>query len=535
MTFAGAPMPDSQTRSQLTTALSRTRLDGVLFDLDGVVTRTAKVHAAAWKAMFDAYLRERPARAGEDRNPFDVERDYRRYVDGKPRIKGVKHFLAARGIDLPTGEPDDAPERETLWGLGNRKNALFRDALAEQGVEVYGCAVALLQRLRATGFRVAVVTASKNCDLILSEAGIADLFEARVDGVEAERLGLAGKPDPDTFLEAAARLHCEPARTAVLEDAIAGVRAARRGDFGLVIGVDRDGVPEALEEAGAHLVVSDLCGLGIDAETRAASGIGPPLLGDPTLVSRRLVERRPALFLDYDGTLTPIVERPEEARLTEAMRGSLRAAAAAMPVAIISGRDRADVRELVGLDELIYAGSHGFDIRGPDIELELPEGVDALEDLAQAADQLRQRLSNIDGAQVERKRFAIAVHYRRVADADVERVEQAVATTAQGLPALRRTGGKKIFELRPDIDWDKGRAVRWLLGQLGLDGPDVLPLYIGDDDTDEDAFRALAERGGIGILVAAAAQPSVAAFRLPDTEAVRALLDHLTASERSGT
>jgi alpha,alpha-trehalase len=523
-------MPQRQTG----TTLSRAQLDAVLFDLDGVVTRTAKLHADAWKTMFDDYLRGRAAREGEDHGPFDKERDYRRYVDGRPRIQGVKHFLAARGIDLPAGEPDDPPDRETLSGLGSRKNRLFRDALREQGVELYGCALTLLHRLRATGFHTAVVTASKNCDLILREAGIADLFEARVDGVEAERLSLAGKPDPDTFIEAAARLHCEPARTAVLEDAIAGARAAHRGHFGLIIGVDRDGQPDALAEAGADIVVRDLCGLGVEGATEEKSDAGPPLLTEPGGFSPLLVERRPALFLDYDGTLTPIVERPEDATLQEATRGALRAAAAVMPVAVISGRDLDDVRALVGLQDLVYAGSHGFDIRGPELRMELPEALDALDDLARADEKLQARLADVDGAQVERKRFAIAVHFRRVADADVERVAQAVADTAEALPALRRTGGKKVFELRPAIDWDKGRALHWLLGQLDLDGPDVLPIYVGDDETDEDAFRALAERGGIGILVAEAPRPSAATFRLPDTDAVRGLITYLTESERLG-
>lgn len=507
---------------------SRTRLDAVLFDLDGVVTRTARLHAAAWKDLFDAYLRERAPHEGEDHSPFDAQRDYRRYVDGRPRVKGVKHFLAARGIDLPMGDPADPPERETLWGLGNRKNQRFRAALSAQGVERYDCAVDLLHRLRETGFRTAVVSASKNCDLILAQAGLADLFDARVDGVEAERLELAGKPDPDTFLEAAARLHCEPARTAVLEDAVAGVRAARRGAFGLVVGVDRGGAQEALLEAGADMVATDLCAVVVSAEAAEP----PPLLTAPERLLRRLAERRPALFLDYDGTLTPIVERPEDARLAPAMRAALRAAAEVMPVAVISGRDLEDVQALVDLPGVIYAGSHGFDIRGPDIALEQPEGVDALDDLARAADALEARLADIAGAQVERKRFAVAVHYRRVAGDRVAQVEDAVAAAAERAPKLRRTGGKQVFELRPDIDWDKGRAVTWLLGKLQLDGPDVLPLYIGDDDTDEDAFRALAGRGGIGILVASQDQPSAAAWRLADPDAVRELLMRLTAAER---
>jgi alpha,alpha-trehalase len=506
---------------------SRARLDAVLFDLDGVVTRTAQVHATAWKAMFDAYLHERPPREGEDHSPFDAQRDYRRYVDGRPRVKGVKHFLAARGIELPTGAPTDPPDRETLWGLGNRKNQGFRAALAEQGVERYDCAVDLLQRLREQGFRTAVVTASKNCDLILEQAGLNDLFDARVDGVEAARLELAGKPDPDTFLEAAARLQCEPARTAVLEDAVAGVRAGRRGSFGLVVGVDRGGQGDALAEAGADRVVTDLCAVAVTGEAVEP----PPPLTDPAPLLRRLSERRPALFLDYDGTLTPIVERPEDALLAPVMRKALRAAAEVMPVAIISGRDLDDVQGLVDLSEITYAGSHGFDIRGPDIALEQPDGVDALDDLARAAEALEARLGDVPGAQVERKRFAVAVHYRRVPDELVGQVEEAVAAVADRSKRLRRTGGKKIHELRPDIDWDKGRAVTWLLGELGLDDPDVLPIYVGDDETDEDAFRALAERGGIGILVADTEQRSTAAWRVADPDAVRALLEALTRAE----
>jgi len=252
-------MPDHQSFI----ILSRRDLDAVLFDLDGVITRTARLHAAAWKTLFDDYLGGRQARDGEDHGAFDVDDDYRRHVDGKPRIDGVRDFLAARGIELPTGDPGDPPGRDTLWGLGNRKNELFRTALDEQGVALDGCAVTLLQRLRAGGFRTAVVTASRNCDLILHRAGIADLFDARVDGNEAARLKLAGKPAPDTFVEASARLQCEPDRAAVLEDAAAGVTAARRGSFRLVVGVARDGQPDALIEAGADVVVNDLCRLRI--------------------------------------------------------------------------------------------------------------------------------------------------------------------------------------------------------------------------------------------------------------------------------
>ena len=509
--------------------LSRERLDAVIFDLDGVVTRTAEIHAAAWKRLFDTYLSERTALEGENPSPFDIDRDYRRYVDGRPRYQGVRHLLLSRYIDLPMGEPDDPPDRETICGLGNRKNQIFREVIREEGVGVYDCAVALVRRLRAAGIKTAVVSASMNCRLILEGAGVAGLFDVYIDGIEAERLELDGKPDPDTFLEAARRLDVEPERAAVVEDAIAGVTAARRGRFGLVIGVDRGGQRDALSEHGADLVLEDLCRIAVEG-AGADDGPVPADLTDMSLISDQLADRRPALFLDFDGTLTPIVERPEDARLSEGMRRILGAAARAMPVAVISGRDLADVRRLTGLSGIIYAGSHGFDIEGPDLRMELPEGVGALDDLDHAAQDLAKRIAPIPGTRLERRRFAIAVHYRQAADADSGRVELAVDQVRARYPRLLKTGGKKVFELRPDIDWDKGRAVRWLLSRLGLDNPDVLPIYIGDDLTDEDAFSAL--RGlGIGILVAARAQASAAAYRLRDTAQVELLLRHLVETE----
>lgn len=506
----------------------------VIFDLDGVVTRTAAVHADAWKRLFDAFLRDRETREGdrqgEDLSPFDSDRDYRLHVDGRPRYEGVATFLSSRGIDLPWGDPDDPEDRETICGLGNRKNRLFRALVDEQGVAVYDCAVALIHRLRASGVATAVVSASKNCPLILERAGLTDLFDARVDGREAERLGLAGKPEADTFLEAARRLGVAPEHAVVIEDAVAGVTAGRRGGFGLVIGLDRSGEgAAALSEGGADLVLADLCGVRVEG-SGATAGRGIPALADRDELAQGLAGKRPALFLDYDGTLTPIVDRPEDARLAEDVRRTLREAARLMPVAVVSGRDLADVRALVQIPELVYAGSHGFDIRGPDLAFALPEAEDAREDLARAAPDLEELLAPIPGARLERKGFALAVHYRGVADDRVADVKGAVDRVRQRYPKLRKTGGKKVIELRPDIDWDKGRAITWLLSELGLDGPDVLPVYIGDDLTDEDAFRALRGRG-IGILVAEQPQPSAADYRLKDPDQVAELLRHLIAKQ----
>jgi beta-phosphoglucomutase family hydrolase len=232
-----------------------------LFDLDGVLTQTAKVHAAAWKRMFDDYLRRRAARAGEAFVPFDPLRDYDEYVDGKPRDDGVRSFLASRGIQLPEGGADDPPGADTIHGLGNRKNEILLELIHAEGVQPYEGSVRYVEAARAAGLRRAVVSSSTNCRDVLAAAGIADLFEEVVDGVVAEREHLHGKPAPDTFLAGARALGVEPPHAAVFEDALAGVEAGRAGGFGCVVGVNRVGQAEALRAHGADVVVDDLAEL----------------------------------------------------------------------------------------------------------------------------------------------------------------------------------------------------------------------------------------------------------------------------------
>jgi beta-phosphoglucomutase family hydrolase len=234
-----------------------------LFDLDGVITDTASVHAAAWKRTFDRYLREVSEREGKPFEPFEINPDYFRYVDGKPRYDGVDSFLRSRGITLEWGDPDDPPGRETVCGLGNSKNAMFNEVLRSWGVQVFGSSVALIRGLRSMGRRVAVVTSSKNCDAVLEAAGIQDLFDARVDGNVSTEKKLAGKPAPETYEEAARMLGVPPERAVVIEDAISGVQAGRAGGFGLVIGVARGDDAEVLRESGADIVVRDLVELSL--------------------------------------------------------------------------------------------------------------------------------------------------------------------------------------------------------------------------------------------------------------------------------
>jgi beta-phosphoglucomutase family hydrolase len=238
--------------------------DGItacLFDMDGVVTRTAVVHDAAWKEMFDDFLREESAETGNEFVPFDPVKDYDEYVDGKPRLEGTRSFLEARSISLPLGEPSDPPGSHTAWGLSNRKNDLVLKVLQRDGVEVYEGSSRYINAVRDAGLRTAIVSSSANTEQVLKAGGISDLFDTRVDAQLAAADGLRGKPAPDTYLAAARILSTPPAGAAVFEDALAGVAAGRAGKFGLVVGVDRAGQAAQLRAHGADIVVKDLSDL----------------------------------------------------------------------------------------------------------------------------------------------------------------------------------------------------------------------------------------------------------------------------------
>src|SRR5687768_17355483 len=246
------------------TAVTRDRFDAVLFDLDGVLTSTAAIHAAAWKSMFDDFLTRHAESIGADASqeerlrPFDIIADYRKYIDGKPRYDGVRSFLESRGIRLPEGSPGEAPNDLTVCGLGNRKDAMVKKAIADGLVEPFEGSVKWVRQLRDQGFKLGVVSSSRNCGPVLRAAKIDQYFQTRVDGETLIELGLPGKPAPDSFLKAAENLGAAPARTVVVEDAISGVASARAGGFGLVIGVDREGHAQALRENGADVIVKDL-------------------------------------------------------------------------------------------------------------------------------------------------------------------------------------------------------------------------------------------------------------------------------------
>ncbi|MGP1386029.1 MAG: trehalose-phosphatase [Thainema sp.] len=511
----------------------------VILDLDGVITQTASLHAQAWQQMFNDYLKQQSEQAADDYKPFDIEADYRRYVDGKPRYDGVRSFLESRGLELPQGQPGDDPDQETICGLGNRKNAIFLDLMQQQGVDVYEDTVEQIHHWRKQGLKTAVVSSSRNCVTVLETAGLLDLFDTKVDGVDSDKLGLDGKPAPDIFLQADQQLEVNPQQAVAIEDAIAGVQAGRAGKFGLVVGVAREGDGADLKQHGADRVVHRLDELRLESDELDTSNSNQTAsaLAEFDALIEQLEGSTVALFTDYDGTLTPIVPQPAGAVLSDEMRSLLQNLAQHCRVAIISGRDLPDVQQMVGLENLYYAGSHGFDIAGPDLKMQQEDAVASLPNLDAAEHWLQEQFSDLPGIRVERKRFAIALHYRDASADTVQRLESALETVLSDYPKLRQSSGKQIFELQPDVQWDKGRAILWLLKQLDLNQPDVLPIYLGDDTTDEDGFRAMCDRG-IGIRVGADGEATQATYVLADPDAVQqfcqALLQSLQQASHHG-
>jgi alpha,alpha-trehalase len=534
--------------------MSEFSFDAIVFDMDGVVTKTALVHAQAWKRTFDEYMRYREQEFGEPFREFTHDGDYLPFVDGKPRYEGVRSFLESRGIELPYGDVEDSGEKETVCGLGNRKNELFRQVLEEEGVQRYEPMVEFIQHVKEHGVKVGVASSSKNCELILGKAGVSDLFETRVDGVVSAELGLEGKPAPDIFVTAASNLGVTPEKSIVVEDATSGVAAGRNGGFGLVLGVARKDNVDALLANGADIVMKELSHMNTDWLDRWFNRRPQHLLENwdsidmlskvqlwdqrddiPIYLNPYYVrsgkeifqKQRTVLFLDYDGTLTPIVDRPEDARISEDMKRTVSQLAEKHRVFIVSGRFREDVEDLLGLKNLLYAGSHGFDIKGEDLAMIHPFAEKARPVVDDAIKKLEDDLGYIDGLLIEKKKFSVAVHYRLVdEDKYLDKIEDEVRGIVRDNDMLRLMSGKKVFELLPNIEWDKGKAIMWIMEAIGLKWGDANIVYIGDDVTDEFAFRTVKSRGA-AILVSEEDRPSAADFKLKDPGEVKELFEKL--------
>ncbi len=243
--------------------MSKLSFEAVIFDLDGVITQTAKVHSLAWKKMFDDYLKLRKVKYGESFNEFTHEKDYLPYVDGKPRYKGVESFLISRGINLQFGDPSDLPDTETICGLGNMKDRNFNTILTTDGVQVYDSTVTIIKKLKQNNIKIAVASSSKNCKSVLEAAGLLELFETRVDGVISAELNLKGKPEPDIFTTACDNLQTDYKKAIIVEDAVSGVQAGAKGGFGLVLGIARENNESELLKYGADRVIKDFSEISI--------------------------------------------------------------------------------------------------------------------------------------------------------------------------------------------------------------------------------------------------------------------------------
>ncbi len=527
--------------------------DSVIFDLDGVITKTALVHQQAWKKAFDEYLKASSEREGGIFREFTYK-DYLDYVDGRPRYDGVKNFLESRGIKIEWGAPSDGIERETICGIGNKKNSIFVELLKSKGVEVYPSTIELIKELKRKGIKIGVASSSKNCRHILESAGISDLFETRVDGVVSSQLKLKGKPEGDIFVQAAYNLGSSPSKSIVVEDAASGVEAGRNGGFGLVLGIARKNNSADLFHHYADIVVEDLSSVDIGAlndwflkkpaylfdtwdNNGKLRGWVDSFTKDRTIGvnSRYLLSakdifhsgKKNVLFMDYDGTLTPIVERPDMAVLSKDMRDILKELSHKCTIAIVSGRLREDVENLVGIEGIFYAGSHGFDIKGPSFSLIQDEAKSTIPLMSKIASDVRSTLGKIKGVIIEDKKFSVAVHYRLLEDEkNFNIIRDYVNNLVKDNLSLRLMEGKKVFEILPRIDWNKGRAIRWITRALGLSFDKTNVIYMGDDTTDEDAFRMIRARG-TGILVSDKAKTSAADFMVSSPAEVKILFQNI--------
>ncbi len=502
-------------------------IKAVILDMDGVITQTAKIHRKAWKLMFNDFLM---GQSGEYSEMTDD--DYKEYIDGKLRYDGVKSFLQSREINIPYGSLNDSVNEKTVCGLGNKKNEIFLSLLDNIGVETYDDTIIKIKQWRRHGLNTAAVSSSKNCKEILKKANIEDLFDTRIDGLISEARGLRGKPEPDIFIEAARTMGFQPESCVLIEDAIAGMQAGCKGNFGLVIGVCRNGEKITYYQNGADIVVETLEQIELFHNSIVESFFMhdiPSLFTHKADFNSLLNNRLPALFLDYDGTLSPIVNHPENAVLSKEMKNILTECAAKFTIAIISGRDMVDLKQKINIDNLVYAGSHGFRISGPDgLYMEYQKSSEILKKLDQIEETLHNSgLDKINGIQIDRKRYAIGIHYRNADANDIPQITSLVNKTIDKYPGFKGGKGKKILEIKPNVDWHKGKAVNWILEELNIvKGKNVVPIYIGDDVTDEDAFKAL-KYSGIGIQVGTHGYSTEARYRLKNTYQVGLFMEML--------
>ncbi len=490
-----------------------------IFDLDGVLTQTHDLHARAWNKLFQEFLlkrRQESHNKNEDLHDYDAKKDYQNLLDGKPRLEGIKSFFKSRNIPI---------EEKLIVDLGEKKNIFYQELLEREGPHLARESVSFIQKLKEHNIPMAVVSSSRNCRLILKMAGIDDYFKVIIDPQIAESKHLRGKPRPDYFIEAAQKLNKQQNECAIVEDSLAGIKAGKDGHFKKVYAIKLDKDKQAMEKLkaeGADQVLSSLWEIKEAQELLTL----PDALDVFKSIFPENEKKNYFLFLDFDGTLSPIVAEPEKARPLEGIKEIVQRCSELSPVCIITGRDTEVIKKLLPLTDIYYAACHGFEITGPKgYHYELPEALALIPAFDRAQHLLTLRLSGMEGLIIERKKFGLAFHYRKMgSDSVIATLKKEIQEYCLNHPEFRFQLGEKVIEIQPHLNWDKGKALLKLYQVLNLKMKDTPPLYLGDGNTDEDAFREMRECG-IPVLASIEVRPTLARYHLKGPEEAKKFLE----------
>lgn len=502
-------------------------IKGIIFDMDGVVTQTAVIHYKAWKIVFDRLL----SQINPSFNPF-TEEDYFYFLDGMSRVDGVTNFLTSRELSLKELQKLYTSVEECIAHLCETKNELLLAIISENSVDCFADTLEFIKLLLLHNYSIAIISSSKNCLEILKSAKVEKIFPVRVDGIVSETIGIPGKPNPAIFLEAAKQLNLLPQECMVIEDALSGVKAAKEGAFGVVVALDRKNKLHAqFSELEADYILPDLSKkqttfyqkifCGSEKKLESAFNILP-------LIANLLENKNELIvFLDYDGTLTPIVERPENALLSPTMLQCLTQLSQKYTTVIISGRELNNLKNLINIPNIYYSGNHGFEFTGPECSNMFYQiGHEFVDELTAVYQALYGVFQKIKGCIIENKKFSLSIHYRLVDENLHEYISQKIEDNLSSFPNLTRHYGKKVFEIRPNIHWNKGLAAENILTQFKLVKNNLIPVYIGDDVTDEDAFTQFG-LNGITIKVTPESYKTNAHYFLKSPKEVLEFLIHL--------
>lgn len=512
----------------MNTDVTVNKIEGFIFDLDGVVTDTQELHARAWEMMFNEFLRARRGKHsdGDERLDDFSSSDYTNFLDGKPRSAGIRSFLESRGITLPEDE---------VSRLSRIKNDHFLELVDSEGARLIHDTVAFIQDLRKAHIPTALVSSSRNARRILGKSGLSDYFDTVVTPNEAEKIDLRGKPYPDYFLEASKQIRKSPEKCVVVEDSLAGVEAALAGGFGEVVGLDYHGDEKKLallKEHGAHEAVSSLWNMNSVREILPLPNVLEEF--DGIFPSHSKLDY--FLFLDFDGTLSPIVDDPAEAEVLEELPAIIQKCTEYFRVCIITGRDTPVIKAKLHLSNVIYAACHGFEITSfPNFTYQVEEARAAVPLLDEAEKKFRDDFEGVEGFVLERKSFGVALHYRMIAsERKVEELKEKVLDYVSTVPGLKLHEGEDVLEVLPQVHWDKGMAMLKIYEVTGLQQKDLPPLYIGDGQTDEDAFREM-ESWGIPVLASVEQRPTRARYHLRGPTEVKEFLTKLLERKSENT